>query len=78
MKIALNLEKLLADRERSLLSVANETGLNYNTLHRLMSGKAQGITYSTIGLLCDALQCDPGNLFVKVEESKVKKKAGSK
>lgn len=74
MKITLNLEKLIADKGRSLLSVANETGLNYNTLHRLQSGKAQGITYSTIGLLCDALGCEPGDLFVGVEESKPTKK----
>lgn len=78
MKIALNLEKLLAERERSLLSVANETGLNYNTLHRLMSGKAQGITYSTIGLLCDALQCNPGDLFTEEEAMPKKKKRGAK
>lgn len=61
--IELRLADALESRGRSLLSLANETGVSYNTLHRLQSGKAEGIRYETLNAICAALGCQPGDLL---------------
>lgn len=68
MKIRLRLEGLLEERGRSLYWLAKEIGAAYNHLHRFKSGAAAGITFDMLGRICEALECEPGDLF-EVEDS---------
>jgi putative transcriptional regulator len=68
MKIRLRLENLLEERGRSLYWLAKEIGAAYNHLHRFKSGAAASITFDMLGRICEALECEPGDLF-EVEDS---------
>ena len=76
--IELKLAEALEAKGRSLLSLANETGVSYNTLHRLQSGKAEGLRYDTLSAICAALGCQPGDLLFYKAEGKARSSARKK
>ena len=69
--IKIELEKLLAGRSLNWLSV--ETGIRWPTLRAMTQGKARRFELSALDKLCDALQCEPGDLLVKAPRKKVKR-----
>lgn len=50
------------------------TGLPPGTANRLYNDRVEAISLTTINVLCDALECEPGDLLVRVEELKPIKK----
>ena len=44
------------------------TNVSKNTLTRLANGRADGVSMSVMGRLCDYFDCQPGDLFVYVRE----------
>ena len=44
------------------------TGINKNTLTRLANDRADGVGISVIDRLCSYFGCQPGDLFIHVEE----------
>jgi putative transcriptional regulator len=69
--IKIELETLLA--ERSLYWLSQQTGIRWATLAAMQSGKAQRLNLEDIDLICNALECQPGDLLVKVERKPRKK-----
>ena len=69
--IKIELEKLLQDR--SLYWLSKETGIRWATLAAMVNGKAQRLNLEDIDLICDAFDCKPGDLLVKVERKPRKK-----
>lgn len=65
MVVKTRIDEVLAEREKSLYWLAKETGISYNTLHRLQGGTSQGITFDVLDRICTALECSPGELFVQ-------------
>lgn len=65
--IKVKLKDLLKDKDKSLLSLANETGVSYNTLHRIKSNKVNSISFDVLEKICKNLKCTPADLLV-VEE----------
>ena len=63
MAVEVHLDKLLADRGRTLTDVANEIGITLANLSILKTGKARAIRFSTLASLCAALDCQPGDLL---------------
>ena len=61
--IEIRIDKLLGTRGRSFYWLANETGISHTTLWRLKKGKALGINFETLEKVCDALQCQPGDVL---------------
>jgi putative transcriptional regulator len=75
MVVKTRIDEVLAGREKSLYWLAKETGISYNTLHRLQAGTSQGITFEVLDRICTALECAPGDLLI---QTGVKKKGGGK
>ena len=61
--INIRLDYLLLDRRMKLKELAEATGLAVNNLSILKTNKARAIRFSTLELLCKALDCSPGDLI---------------
>jgi putative transcriptional regulator len=70
--IKIELKKLLAGR--SLYWLSQESGIRWATIAAMASGKARRIDLEALNLICEALECQPGDLLVKVERRKARKK----
>jgi putative transcriptional regulator len=61
--IRIRLGHLLLDRDMKLKDLAERTGLALNNLSILKTNKARAIRFSTLDILCQVLQCTPGELI---------------
>ncbi|PVW14247.1 helix-turn-helix domain-containing protein [Marixanthomonas spongiae] len=68
MPITINLDNLLADRGMTGKELAEIIGITEANLSILRSGKAKAIRFSTLSTICDALQCQPGDLLKYTED----------
>lgn len=69
--IEVKLKDLLAARGRTRYWLAQETGLQFKTLARIEQADASNrIELSTLDRICRALQCQPGDLLVWVNDDK--------
>jgi putative transcriptional regulator len=74
MRIEIRLDELLKERNRSFYWLAKETGISHTTLWRLKKGKAVGINFVTLEKICQALECQPGDVLRLSSEKKAGKK----
>ena len=63
MAIIVNLDVMLAKRKMSSGELASKIGLTQANLSILKTGKAKAIKVSTLAKLCEALDCQPGDLL---------------
>ena len=63
MPIIVNVDVMLAKRKMTSIQLANKIGLSPVNLSILKTGKAKGIRFSTLDALCEALDCQPGDLL---------------
>lgn len=61
--IKVNLDLLLVQRKMSLTALSNKVGITMANLSILKRGKARAIRFSTLVALCEALDCEPGDLL---------------
>lgn len=61
--IEIKIDKILERQNKSLYWLAQETGLSYPTIHRLVSGKTTSISFDTLEKICLALNCTPNDIF---------------
>ena len=61
--IRLNLDVMMARRKISLTELADRVGITLANLSILKTGKARAIRFTTLDALCQALQCQPGDLL---------------
>jgi putative transcriptional regulator len=61
--IAIHLDKLLADRGMTLTELSERVGISVVNLSILKNGHARAIRFSTLTRLCQALDCQPGDLI---------------
>jgi putative transcriptional regulator len=57
------LEELLAERGMTLTALADAVGVSLVNLSVLKNDRARAIRFSTLIAICDALGCQPGDLF---------------
>jgi putative transcriptional regulator len=62
-RVAVHIDKLLAERGLTLTELADRVGLTLANLSVLKNGRARAVRFTTLTALCDALQCQPGDLF---------------
>ena len=69
MPIVVNLDVMMARRKMSLNELSEKVGLTLANLSILKTGKAKAIRFSTLEAICEALNCQPGDIleFVEVE-----------
>ena len=61
--IVIHLDKLLADRGMTLTELSERVGVSLVNLSILKNGHARAIRFSTLTRLCQALDCQPGDLL---------------
>ena len=59
------LDELLAERGRTLTRLAELVGVSVVNLSVLKNDRARAIRYSTLRAICDALECEVGDLLVR-------------
>lgn len=63
MPIIVNLDVMMARRKISLTDLADKVGLTLANLSILKTGKAKAIRFSTLEMICKALECQPGDIL---------------
>ncbi len=63
MKIIVTLDEMMAKRKIRLHELAALVDITEANLSILKNGKARAIRFSTLEALCNALQCQPGDLL---------------
>ena len=63
MAIVLRLDRVMADRKISLNHLAEKVGISNVNLSRIKTGKIKAIRFSTLEMLCQTLDCQPGDIL---------------
>ncbi len=66
--IKIKLKELVNERGKSLYAVAKETGISYNTLHKIGKSDVQSMSFDVLEKLCLNLDCTASDLL-EVEKS---------
>jgi len=54
---------MLAKRKMSVTELSEKVGITMANISVLKNGKAKAIRFSTLEALCDALNCQPGDIL---------------
>ena len=63
MPIIVNLDVMLAKRKKKSKDLADYVGITEQNISLLKSGKVKGVRFSTLGKICEFLDCQPGDLL---------------
>ncbi len=63
MTIYVKLDEVLHDRRMTLTELSGKVGITLANLSILKTGKARGIRFTTLQAICEALDCQPGDLL---------------
>ena len=63
MAIIINIDVMLAKRKMSVTELAEKVGITLANLSILKNGRARAIRLSTLDAICQALECQPGELL---------------
>lgn len=61
--IVFNIDVMLAKRKMSVGELADKVGITIANMSILKTGKAKALKVSTLAKLCEALDCQPGDLL---------------
>lgn len=63
MPLIVNLDVMMAKRKMSLNELSEKVGITLSNLSILKTGKAKAIRFSTLEAICEALDCQPGDIL---------------
>lgn len=63
MPIIVNLDVMMAKRKISSNELAEKVGITAANLSVLKTGKAKAVRFSTLDKICEALDCQPGDIL---------------
>lgn len=63
MAMIINLDVMLAKRKMSVTELAERVGITMANLSILKNGKARAVRFSTLEAICEALECQPGDIL---------------
>jgi putative transcriptional regulator len=63
MPIIVNLDVMLAKRKMRSKELAERIGITEQNVSLLRSGKVKGVRFDTLEKICDALNCQPGDIL---------------
>ena len=63
MPIVVNLSVMLAKRKICGKELAAEIGITEQNLSLLRTGRVKGVRFSTLGKICQILECQPGDIL---------------
>ena len=62
-EIIFNIDVMLAKRKMSVTELAGKVGITIANVSVLKNGKAKALKISTLVKLCEALDCQPGDIL---------------
>lgn len=62
-EIIFNIDVMLAKRKMSVTELAERVGITIANMSILKNGKAKALKISTLVKLCEALECQPGDIL---------------
>lgn len=62
-RIAVHLDRVLADRGMTLTELAERVGVTVVNLSVLKNGRARAVRFSTLSGICEVLDCQPGDIL---------------
>lgn len=62
-RIVFNIDVMLAKRKMSVTELSEKVGITMANISILKNGKAKALKVSTLAKLCDALDCQPGDIL---------------
>ena len=68
--IIVNLDVMMARRKMSLNELAERVGISNVNLSKIKNNKVTAIRFSTLAAICEALNCDAGDILEYREEDK--------
>ena len=69
-KIILRLDRMMVERNMSLNELAERVGISNVNLSKIKNNKVTAIRFSTLAAICEALNCDAGDILEYREEDK--------
>jgi putative transcriptional regulator len=68
MSIVVNIDVMMAKRKMSSQELAEKIGITAANLSVLKTGMAKAVRFSTLEAICQALDCQPGDILEYVED----------
>jgi putative transcriptional regulator len=63
MEIVVKLDDMLYARRMTLTELAEKVDITLANLSILKTGKAKAVRFSTLAAICEALDCQPGDIL---------------
>lgn len=63
MPITVDIDVMMAKRKMSVGELAERVGITPANLAVLKNGRAKAVRFTTLAALCEALECQPGDLL---------------
>lgn len=63
MAIVINIDVMLAKRKMSVTELSDRVGITMANISVLKNGKAKAVRFSTLEAICEALDCQPGDVL---------------
>ena len=70
MAIIVPLDDMLHERRMTLTELSEKIGITLANLSILKTGKARAVRFSTLEAICEALECQPGDLLAFASTAK--------
>lgn len=67
-KVIIRLDQVMAKRRMSLNELSSHVGITLSNLSILKNNKAKAIRLNTLAAICEALDCEPGDIITYEEE----------
>lgn len=68
MRIIVRLDVVLAQRKMKSKDLAEAVGITVQNMSLLKSGKVKGVKFETLASICEALDCQPGDILEAVPD----------
>ena len=68
MAIIVNLDVMLARRKMRLTELSSRVDITLTNLSNLKTGRARAIRFTTLDAICEALDCQPGDILEYVPD----------
>lgn len=75
MAIVINIDVMLAKRKMSVTELTEKVGITMANISILKNGRAKAVRLSTLEAICQALECQPGDILEYQPDTKGKKES---
>lgn len=77
MPVVLKLNDIMAEQKISLQELADKVGITNVNLSRIKTGKVKAVRFSTLGMLCEVLKCQPGDILAYISNAEYEAEFGT-